>query len=200
MSSTLNTDIVYEKKDLPPLIKKLAIGLTAVGLLLVILGYFTDHTRSAFNNIVLLMFLTSIGLGSLFLIAIEYLGGAVWSTPFRRIPEILGGMLLILPIIAIPVYLNLHELYHGTHANVVAGNELLSHKSGYLNQSFFTIRVIGYFVIWILFYLLLTRNSKKQDITKDQSITKTNTKISAVFVPFFAITVTFSAIDWMMSL
>jgi len=200
MSSALNNNVDYVKKDLPPIISKIGFGLTAIGLLLVVLAYFTDSTRSAFNNIILLMFLTSIGLGSLFLVALEYLGGAIWSTPFRRIPEILGGTLIILPIIAIPIYLNLHDLYHWTHTAVVATDEILSHKSGYLNESFFTIRIIGYFVIWILFYFILTKNSKKQDLTKDASLTKVNTKVSAIFVPFFAITVTFSSIDWMMSL
>ncbi len=200
MSSVTHNEIEYIKKDLPPFFSKLAYGLTAVGLILVIFAYLTDPTRSAFNNIILLMFVTSIGLGSLFLVTIEYISGAVWSTPFRRIAETLASVLLIVPVLAIPIYLNLHEVYHWTHLNVVANDEILSHKSPYLNQSFFTIRIIGYFVIWILFYFLITRNSQKQDISKDQSLTKKNIKLSAIFIPFFAITVTFSAIDWMMSL
>jgi len=200
MSSALNNNVDYVKKDLPPIISKIGIGFTSIGLLLVILAYFSDPTRSAFNNIILLMFLTSIGLGSLFLVALEYLGGAVWSTPFRRIAEILGSVLLILPIIAIPIYFNLHDGFHWTHTEVVANDEILSHKSPYLNELFFTIRIIGYFVIWILFYFIITRNSTKQDISKDQGLTKKNIKNSAIFIPFFAITVTFAAIDWMMSL
>ncbi|MCB0753621.1 MAG: quinol:cytochrome C oxidoreductase, partial [Ignavibacteriae bacterium] len=200
MSSAANINIEYVKKDLPPFINKIGIGLTVVGLILVVLAYFTDPTRSAFNNIILLMFVTSIGLGSLFLVAIEYLGGAVWSTPFRRIAEILASTLLVVPILAIPIYFNLHGVYHWTHADVVATDELLSHKSGYLNETFFTIRVIAYFAIWILFYFILTKNSQKQDVTKEQSLTKKNIRNSAIFIPFFAITVTFSSIDWMMSL
>ncbi len=72
------------------------------------------------------------GLGSLFLVAIEYLGGAVWSTPFRRVAEILASTLLIVPIVAIPIYFNLHDVYHWTHLEVVATDEILSHKSPYL--------------------------------------------------------------------
>ncbi len=86
MSSALN-DVDYVKKDLPPIINRIGIILTVVGLILVVLAYFTDPTRSAFNNVILLMFLTSIGLGSLFLVALKNIGGAVWSTPFRRIAE-----------------------------------------------------------------------------------------------------------------
>jgi hypothetical protein len=200
MSSTDNFNVEYIKKDLPPLINKIGVVLTVIGLLLVVLAYFTDHTRSAFNNVILLMFLTSIGLGSLFLVALEYIGGAVWSTPFRRIAEILGALLLVVPIVAIPVYFNLHDLYHWTHTEVVATDTILANKSPYLNELFFTIRIVGYFVIWILFYFILTKNSEKQDVSKDQGLTKKNIKNSAIFIPFFAITVTFAAIDWMMSL
>lgn len=200
MSSALNNNVDYEKKDLPPIINKVGMGLTVVGLVLVVLAYFTDPTRSAFNNIILLMFLTSIGLGSLFLVALEYIGGAVWSTPFRRIGEILSSVLLVVPIVAIPIYFNLHDVYHWTHLAVVATDPILSHKAPYLNETFFTIRIIGYFVIWILFYFILTKNSQKQDETKDQGLTKKNIRNSAIFLPFFALTATFAAIDWMMSL
>ena len=199
MSSTLN-NIDYVKKDIPPIINKIGYGLTAIGLILVFLAYFSDPTRRAFNNILLLMFVTSIGLGSLFLVALEYIGGAVWSTPFRRVAEVLASTLLIVPILAIPIYFNLHDVYHWTHLEVVAVDEILSHKSPYLNESFFTARIIGYFVIWILFYFIITKNSEKQDKTKDQSLTKKNIRNSAIFIPFFAITITFASIDWMMSL
>ena len=200
MSSTLNSNSDYVNRELPPVLSTIGRILTVVGLILVILAYFTDQTRSAFNNIILLMFLTSIGLGSLFLVAIEYIAGAVWSTPFRRIAEILGSILLILPIVAIPVYFNLHDLYHWTHLDAVTTDKILKHKSPYLNETFFTIRIIGYFVIWILFYFLISKNSQKQDKTKDQGLTKKNVRLSAIFIPFFAITITFAAIDWMMSL
>ncbi len=199
MSSTLKK-VDYVKKDLPPLLTKFAYGLTAIGLVLVILAYLTDHTRSAYNNVVLLMFLISIGLGSLFLVALEYLGGAVWSTPFRRIAEFLAAILLIVPIVAIPIYFNMHELYHWMHHEAVQSDPILKGKAAYLNINFFTIRVVAFFAVWILFYYLITNNSKKQDTTGDPKLTKINTKLSAIFIPIFALTLTFSAIDWMMSL
>ncbi|MEE9429875.1 MAG: quinol:cytochrome C oxidoreductase, partial [Melioribacteraceae bacterium] len=171
MSSSLNK-VGYVKQDLPPLISKLAYGLTAVGLILVVLAYITDPTRSAFNNIILLMFLTSIGLGSLFLVALEYLAGAVWSTPFRRIAEFLAATLVILPLVAIPIYFNMHDLFHWTHLEAVEHDTILSGKSAYLNMGFFTIRAVAFFSIWILFYWLISRNSKKQDLTGEDKLTK----------------------------
>lgn len=141
--------------------------------------------------------MSSVGIGSLFLVAVEYLGGAVWSVPFRRISEFLAATILILPIVAIPIYFNLHDLFHWTHPGEDA---ILLGKEPYLNIPFFTIRMILFFAIWILFYFFLTRNSRKQDSSYKQSLTTTNTRIAALFMPFFAITLTFAAIDWMMSL
>ena len=199
MSSSENV-IEYSRKGLPPIFGRLGIVLFGIGLVLSILAYLSDPVRSAFNNIILLEFLTSVGLGALFFVALEHLVGAVWSTPFRRVFEILSSVLLILPIVALPIYFHAHDIFHWTHADVVAADVILQQKSPYLNMSFFTIRIVGYFAIWILFYWLLSRNSKKQDKSKDQKITKTNAKISAIFMPVFALTITFSSIDWMMSL
>ncbi len=199
MSSTEN-EIEYNKKGLPPIFGKFGFGLFGIGLLLSVLAYLSEPTRSAFNNIVLLEFLSSVGIGSLFLIALEYIVGAVWSTPFRRIFEIISSVLLILPIIAIPVYLHAHDVFHWTHLDVVAADEILKGKSPYLNMTFFTVRIVAYFAIWILFHLLITKNSRAQDVTKDPKLTKRNTRLSAIFLPLFVLTLTFSSIDWMMSL
>lgn len=198
--SFADTKIEYSKKPLPAGFGKAGVAFFALGLVLVIISYFVDPVRSAFNNLIMLMFLTSIGLGALFLIAIEYLAGAVWSVPFRRMTEFLGVILFILPVIAIPVYLNMHDMFHWTHQEAVANDEILKGKSGYLNEQFFVIRVLAAYVIWIFFYLMLTKRSKMQDTTGDQKLTTTNIKLSAIFMPFFAITITIYAVDWIMSL
>ena len=192
--------IEYNRKELPASLKKTAIISLVIGLILVVAGYFVDGARSAFNNVILLMFLTSIGVGSLFLIAIEYIGGAIWSTPFRRISEFLGGVIYILPLAIIPLLFHLHDLFHWTHTEVVQTDKILEGKSGYLNEEFFIIRLAVFFIIWVAFYLILTRNSRKQDKTGDQLITKRNIRISAFFLPFFAITLTLNSIDWLMSM
>lgn len=198
--SAPENNIEYTRKDLPENFKKLGLILAVVGLLIVVIGYFIDPVRSAFNNVMLLMFLASIGVGSLFLVALEYIAGAVWSTPFRRVSEFLAATLLILPIVAIPLFFNLHELFPWTHTEVVETDYLLQSKSSYLNTTFFTIRSVVYVVIWILFFVIITKNSKKQDESGDQILTKRNITLSAIFMPLFAFTVTFSSIDWLMSL
>lgn len=198
MSSLPTVD--YQTKELPGKVRVTGISLFALGLIIVVLGYIIDPARSAFNNIILFTFLTSIGLGSMFIVAIEYLAGAVWSTPFRRIVEIFAAVLIILPIIALPLLLNVHSVFEWTHTEAVQNDEILSGKAPYLNVTFFVIRVLAFAAIWLFFYWRIVGNSRKQDTTKDQSLTAKNIRLSAIFMPFFAFTLTLTAIDWLMSL
>lgn len=198
MSSTQNVE--YQKKELPGKLRTAGQVLFVVGLVGVAAAYLVDGSRAAFNNIIMLMFLTSIGLGSLFLVAVEYVAGAVWSTPFRRIPEILSSILLVLPIVVIPLLFKLGDIFHWMHPEVVEADKILKGKAPYLNTEFFIVRVVLFMILWIVFYFFITRNSRKQDSSFDQALTRTNIKLSAVFIPVFGITISFSAFDWLMSL
>jgi hypothetical protein len=195
MSSSL---VEFKKKELPKRVLNIGIALLIAGLIIVIAGYVTDPVRTAFNNILGLTFLISIGVGSLFFVAVEYLSGAVWSTPFRRVGEFLSSSIIYLPILIIPLLLNVDKVFHWTHP--IPTDKLVQSKAPYLNVNFFIIRVLVFWLIWLAFYYFIINNSRRQDQTKDQYLTKKNIKLSAVFMPFFAITITFTAIDWLMSL
>jgi len=193
-----SSTVEYQKKELPAKVKTVGMTLLLVGLVLVVLGYIVNPTRTAYNNIIGFTFLASIGVGSLFFVAIEYLAGAVWSTPFRRVGEFLSSLIIILPILFIPLLLNMNNVFHWTHP--APADKILVDKAPYLNVNFFIIRVVVFWLLWLVFYYFITKNSGKQDHTKDQLLTKKNIKISALFMPVFALTISFTAIDWLMSL
>jgi len=192
--------MIYEKKELPVKVQKIGFLLTGLGLLLVLVSYLIDPKREAFNNVVGLMFFVSIALGALVLVGLEYLSGAVWSTPFRRVSEFIASSLPLVLLFAIPLFFLMHTVFHWTHTDVVAADKILTGKSPYLNIPFFIGRTLGVIGVMYLFYWLFTRNSKKQDETKEQSLTKSNVKLSAVFMPLAGIGLTLLAVDWMMSL
>lgn len=195
-----NNQITYQKKELPKKIFNLGILLVIIGLLAIILGFIVNSSRTSFNLLILMSWLASIGIGSLFFIGIEYLTGAVWSVPFRRIAEVNASTLLTLPFLIVPIILNIHSLYHWSHSEAVQIDKVLQHKAPYLNEPFFIIRIVVILFLWFLFYFLFTKLSRKQDETKDQNLTKKNSVVSAVFMPIFAISLTVFAIDWLMSL
>lgn len=70
----------------------------------------------------------------------------------------------------------------------------------YLNPSFFVTRAAVYFALWSLLALLLNWLSLKQDRTADSKFGKQMRMLSGPGLGLFVITVTFAAIDWVMSL
>ena len=87
----------------------------------------------------------------------------------------------------------------------VHGDEVLEAKAPYLNQTFFFIRAAFYFIVWtVLAWFLYSRSVKQDnlqgDLPKQAVITRTLWKVSAGGIFLFALTQSFAAFDWMMSL
>ncbi len=190
----------YIKKELPGKLYKIGGTLLASGVLILILTYMTEPARAFFDYLWIYMFLISIAIGSLALVALEYLVGATWSTPFRRIIEFFAALTPILIILVIPLFFGMHYIFQWTNSFIVQGDAMLMSKSSYLNIQFFAIRTGAILLLWLFFYTMITRNSEKQDSTGDAALTKKNIRYSVVFAPLFVITITVMGIDWMMSL
>jgi hypothetical protein len=190
----------YLKKPLPAMISNIGWGLLLVGAVCYVVGYLVDERHAAFVHVVNFLFLTSIGIGALFLIALEYIAGAVWSVPMRRVNEFLAALIPLAALMAVPLFFHLNNLYPWVNTDAVAHDTVLKMKEPYLNINFFTIRFVVIFGMWILFYYLFTRNSQRQDIDKKQNHTRFNIGLAAAFMPIFAIGLTLIAIDWAMSL
>ncbi len=193
-------DSGYIKKALPQKFLNTGFALLGVGLVFGIIAFISDSQRASYSYLTAFMFLISLGVGSLFLVSLEYLAGAVWSTPFRRISEFFSGIIPYLIILAIPLFFTLHDIFHWTNSGVVETDAVLKGKEAYLNIPFFIVRVILIFAVWTLFYFLITKRSRKQDETGDQGLTRTNIKLSTAFIFIFAFSITMASVDWMMSL
>lgn len=190
----------YQKKPLPAKISKIGFALLGLGLILTILSFITNSHRAYFDYLWMYMFLVSIGVGSLGLVALEYLVGATWSTPFRRVSEFLATLIPLLVILVIPLIFGMHDIFHWTHQENILHDTNLQSKEAYLNTNFFLIRTGVVLLIWIIFFSLFIRNSQRQDITRDPALTKQSIKFSAIFAILFILTLSVTAIDWMMSL
>lgn len=192
--------MIIPKKELPANVVKLGWALTIAGLALAVFSYMTDSNRAAFNNVIGFTFLASVAVGSVFFIALEYIAGAVWTTPFRRVLEFLGMLLVPTVLMAIPLFFKLHDLFHWSHAEAVAADPILQAKAPYLNEQSFTIRFVIFMVLWLVFYFIFRHNSMKQDGDNDQKRTKKNIALAAAFIPVLAISISLFSIDWLMSL
>src|SRR5438045_7359772 len=79
-------------------------------------------------------------------------------------------------------------------------HELLHHKRPYLNLGFFIVRAAIYFAVWSAFAWLMRAWSLRQDETADPALTVRARWWSPPGLLLFAITFTFAAFDWLLSL
>lgn len=94
-----------------------------------------------------------------------------------------------------------HELHPGLpDPHEVAEEALMAQKGSYLNKSFFVGRAIFYMAVWVLLALRFFSLSTSQDKTKDPKLTLAAQSFAPIATFLFGITLTFAAVDWLMSL
>ncbi|TNF37490.1 MAG: hypothetical protein EP329_03035 [Deltaproteobacteria bacterium] len=183
--------------------KKLPLVFAVLGIAGLALAFVTageDHKQFWYSYLTSFMFWLSLGLGSLFFVIIHHATRAGWSTVVRRIAENYMITLPVIGLLALPiVFGGMDDLYH-VWVHPGETDLFVQAKTGFLNTDFFTIRVIGYIAIWTLFAGFFYVSSVKQDTSGDPRLAHRMRRIAPVALILFALTITFAAIDFMMSL
>ncbi|MFN7999099.1 MAG: hypothetical protein U0Q18_36090 [Bryobacteraceae bacterium] len=175
----------------------LAVGVVALALCAV--GAFFDSAQFFRSYLWSYMFYIGVALGSTALLMLQYLTGGAWGIVIRRPAEAASRTLPLLLLLFIPIAIGIPQLYQWSHAEVVAHDPVLQHKHIYLNVPFYLIRAAGYFAGWLLIAHLLYKWSGDQDRGNAQA-SKWLGAISGPGLVFYGFTVTFMAIDWILSL
>jgi hypothetical protein len=199
-SLTTERAIVPEPTPMPPGLRRVAIGALSAGLVLAAVAALLDPARFYANWLVLALFVLTLGTGSLFFVAFEFVVNASWSVVFRRIAEHLAALVAVGLVALVPALVGMHHLWEWTNPAAVAASELLQRKTPYLNLPFFALRLVAYGALWLLFYRLLVGASFRQDQSRDAAVTRRAYRLSPVFMVVFGVTMTFAAIDLLMSL
>jgi hypothetical protein len=172
-----------------------------VGLGGTVAGIYTNPDRAWPNFLVSYFFFLMLGLSGAFFTALQHITNAYWSVTVRRLSEATMSYLPIAFVLGLMIlFFGRHYLYEWTSLTALKQDEILMGKAGYLNSKFFGIRMLVYFAIWLIFGLLMVRNSVNQDANGDDRFTLSNIKLSAVFLPLFAISFTLFSFDLVMSL
>jgi len=145
-------------------------------------------------------FCLTIALGCLFFVLIHSAMAGSWGVVVRRVAENAAATLPLFALLFLPVALGLHSLYHWSHADAVAHDALLGHKRPYLNEPFFLARAALYFLVWSAIALWYRRQSRRQDEAPDPAAAASLRRYSGALLIPLAITTTFAAFDWLMSL
>ena len=160
-----------------------------------------DHDGQIYRSyLVAYLFWTGAALGSVALLMINHVTGGAWGTAIRRFLEAMIRLLPVLAVLFLPIALGLPHLYEWARPEDVARDALLQHKAPYLNVPFFLARTAFYFAVWILVSRALLRWSEAQDVTTDPEPTERLELISRGGLLLMGLTMSFAAIDWMMSL
>jgi hypothetical protein len=155
----------------------------------------------AFSWLVAYTYFLSIALGALFFVLVQFASRSGWSVVVRRIAEHLMATLPLFALLFVPVLLGMHTLYHHwTDTAVVARDPVLTHKSPYLDETFFQIRAALYLLSWAVLAIYYYRKSVRQDGSGDHRTTRVLEMVSAPGLIVFSLTVTFASFDWLMSL
>jgi hypothetical protein len=143
--------------------------------------------------------LLTIGLGCLFLVALEHTVGARWSIPLRRVPERLSGLVLLMAPVALLALFSLPVLYPWTQTEALK-NPIIAGKAAWLNMPFFSLRVVASFLLWMVAYRIFVSGSIRQDQDRDPAFNLRARRFAPVFMAIFGITITLVAFDWISSM
>jgi hypothetical protein len=142
-----------------------------------------------------LLFWLGIALGCQAVVMLHHLTGGGWGLPIRRLQEATFANFLLLAILFLPLALNLPAIY--PWARLESSEQ---RASDYLTADFFQLRAAIYFAIWTILGLALNWLSSGTR-PKDEPIRQRRLGLLAgPGLILWAITITFSSIDWAMSL
>ena len=149
-------------------------------------------------------FFFMISLGVLAFYAIQRAAQAGWSPVLYRVMEgitayLLPGGIVIIVILALSG-MHLNHLFIWMDPEVVAHDELIAGKIGYLNVPFFLVRAVLFLLGWTVYRYFSRKFSLAQDQSDNISNHKKNFRISAAFLVFFIYSESVMSWDWIMSI
>jgi hypothetical protein len=180
--------------------------LIAIGAATIIFGLITDRQTTWANYLIVNYYFFSIAMGGAFFFVIQSISQSGWSSAFKRVPEAMLSYIPFAALFFLLIWFGMNDLYQWSHKDIVALDPLVQHKSVFLNVPFFFVRMILYFVLWIVFVRKLRQISLHEDLADPADTNRImilfgKTELySKIFIFILAVTFSLSAIDWIMSL
>ena len=178
--------------------RALMVGIAAMAICLG--GALLDPGQFFHSYLVGYLFWIGIALGSVAVVMIHHLVGGGWGFLIRRALESSFRTIPLMAVLLVPILFGITDLYLWARPEAVAADELLQHKSAYLNVGAFVVRLVIYFVIWGAIAYWLSKWSFDQDESGDASLNQRMRRVSAPGLAVMALTITFASVDWVMSL
>ena len=178
----------------------------AVALVVCLVGVVLDRSQFFKSYLLAFVFWIGIPLGSWAILMLQHMSGGQWGIVIRRVLEASTRTFPWMVLLFIPVALGtaLGAIYVWMRPDDAAVSEhlreLIHNKQAYLNLPFFLGRALFYFLVWNIWTYMLNKYSLQQDRTGERQLTSKMQGWSGPGLVMFGLTVTFAAIDWIMSL
>lgn len=175
--------------------RALTVGI--LGLALLMFGASASPAQFFRSYLVGYLFALGVTLGCLGLLMLQHLTGGHWGVMIRRPLESATRTLPVLAVLFVPLGFGLRQLYAWTGP---MEKPLSRFQMSYLTIPGFLTRAAIYFAIWILLMLLLNSWSLQQDARPERALRRKLQMLSGPGIVLYVFTMTFAAVDWVMSL
>jgi hypothetical protein len=179
-----------------------AAGAGAAGLALTAIGALLDPRRALFAYLVAFSYWVGIAVAALILLMAFHAANARWVVVIRRVLESIPLSSALLVVLFVPIALGMRHIFPWVNTAGLPSEDvgIWAHRRPYLNVPFFLLRAAFYFAVWIAVSHLLHGWSVRQDRTGEPDLTVRQRRLGAGALPLLALTITFAAFDWQMSL
>lgn len=168
-----------------------------IGVITFAASMFVDTSRTWHSFLVSFFFFTSLSLGALFFVALQFLTKAGWSVNIRRYAEAMSQFLPWAFALAIVFFLGAKNIYLWFDSANMIGDHALEGKISYLNPKAFLFRLCLFFITWIILQRWIIKLSISDKI---KNIYDKALKPSIIFLIVFALFYSLFSVDLLMSL
>jgi hypothetical protein len=186
--------------------KIITLILIGIGICSFIFGLVSDSKTAWASYLIVNYYFLSVAMGATFFFVIQVISQSGWSSAFKRVSEAMMSYIPFAAVFFLLLIFGVKDLYHWSHAEAVAADPVLAHKSAFLNIPFFFLRMVVCFVLWIVFTMILRKLSLKEDAYNETDangimlLFGKSELYSKVLAFILAITFSLSAFDWIMSI
>jgi hypothetical protein len=182
--------------------RTVALGAGGVALIIWAIGTYFNVEQGLRSWLLGFIFWGGISIGSLGILMLQYLTGGAWGVVIRRILEACSRTLLIAAVLFLPLLFGVSYLYEWTH--LPPSDHAIHERGWYLTVWGWSLRVVIYFAVFGVIAYLLNKWGGEQDKTTNyedaEKYLGRATAFSGPTIVFFVLTVTFAAVDWVMTL
>jgi hypothetical protein len=175
-----------------------ALGIAALGLAGCAAGLALEPRQTFVSWLIAWWLVLGIALGSIAIVAVHRLTGGAWGGVLLRPLAAAASTMPIVAALAVPLVFATATLFPWARDDAAA-SELLRAKAWYLNVPFFWLRTALYLAVWTWFAQRLLRDLSGAILVSGAAVRRARAGSIATLI-VYAVTITFAAIDWLMSL